>query len=500
MKNNYKSWSLLLLLLSIVGACFEDSGNYDYIPVDEIFPVEISGLADTSFLLGTTAKLSPKVKGLDSDTSKYHFVWYTFPINASGYAPQRDTIGKALNLSFFVTYQPGENRQLVFEIKEKRTGLSAIKKVRITIASTFSRGWFVVNDMNDQADVDFISTDGKVQEDILSVITGQKLQGKGVKIAYQASGYYHDKIMPDGTLSRLRNQSVFHVISESDLKTLNAASFEVYKDWTDAFFSPPTVRKPRDIIATYMGYVYLINDGKLHSIMGMTPGPGKFTYQKLDGGELYPRVLVGDFAQTANVFSNTSSSFLVEDMTNLREVISGSGAPAVNMDCDMVWMQQRTRMYSSSAAAWAITRSKTTPYQYHLLDINASGWDNPIVNSHLLNPAARVLSADVRGVHPEHSAAFYFAKGNKLSYFQKGDVSGDDEVDLYTFPAAETVSYIGKNSSTTNLEVLTNSDGAWKLYIFPLANSGQYPYIDGATPTPTAVYSGNGNARHLIYR
>ncbi|MDR2414677.1 MAG: hypothetical protein LBD64_06800 [Odoribacteraceae bacterium] len=497
MKNRNKAWILAILFLA--GACVEDSGNYDYIPVDEIFPVEISGLADTTFLLGTTVELHPEVKGLDSDLSKYDFVWYSFPISATGYAPKRDTIGTTIDLSFFVTYQPGESRQLVFEIKEKSSGLAVIKKVKIVVTSAFSNGWFIVNDINDQTDVDFINTNGVIHEDIISLVSGQKLQGKGVKIAFQSSGYYHDKIMPDGTLSRLVNQSVFHVMSENDLKTLNASSLEVYKNWEDEFFSPPAVKKPRDIITNYLGYVYLINDGRLHSIMGMTAGPGKFAYQKIGGEGIYPCILIGDFAQNATVFSNTTSSFLAENMMNLQEVVSGStGTPAVNMECDVLWMERRVRMYTVTCAAWAITRSKTQPYEYHLLDIDAYGAENPIIDRHLLDPAARVLSADVYGVHPEHSAAFYFAKGNLLSYFQKGDSSGDDEVNLYTFSAGEIISYIGKNPTTSNLEVLTNANNTWKLYIFALANGGQYPYIDG--PDPLTVYSGNGNARYLIYR
>jgi hypothetical protein len=46
--------------------------------------------------------------------------------------------------------------------------------------------------------------------------------------------------------------------------------------------------------------------------------------------------------------------------------------------------------------------------------------------------------------------------------------------------------------------VLTNSNNTWKLYVFALAGSGQYAYISGTTPL--AVYSGNGNARYVLYR
>ncbi|MDR2130602.1 MAG: hypothetical protein LBP56_05470 [Odoribacteraceae bacterium] len=482
------------------GACIDDTGNYDYSPVENVFPVEISGLQDTSFLLTANVELQPIIKGLDSDLEKYAFTWYTYPIMAVGYAPARDTLGTGTTLSFVMNYPPGERRMLVFEIKEKSTGLIANKKVEITSASVFSRGWFVVNDLDGQTDIDFIDLDGLVREDVISRVNGQKLQGKGVRMVLQSGFYYHDKRMPDGTIMRLSNQTVFHVLSEQDMKTLNAASFEIYKNFEDEFYSPPAVWKPQDIMNTYLGYVFLINDGKLYSITGMTAGPGKFAHPKIGDANLYPCVLAGDFAQQANVFSRASSSFLVDNMsTDLVKVESDDGTPPTNMDHEMLWMARRFQRYSSSAQAWAIMRSKSAPVAYHLVDIDASGSMNPIVGFHPLNASARLLSADVYGIHPEHSAAIYFAKGNLLSYFQKGDASGDDEVDLWTFPADETIAYVGKNSSTTHLEVLTNSNNTWKLYIFPLANSGQYAYIqDGASPL--AVYSGNGNARFVLYR
>ncbi|MDR1415718.1 MAG: hypothetical protein LBI96_07905 [Odoribacteraceae bacterium] len=498
MKNKNKNILRLIALacISCMYACVNDKGNYDYIPKEGLFPVEITGLKDSSFLLRTTVELHPTIKGLDEDLSKYDFLWYTYPEGVSGYAPQRDTIGHSPDLSFVITYPPGETRVLIFEIKEKRTGVMANQKVRITTSSIFSRGWFVVNDLSDQTDVDFITPSGEVSEDVISQANGQKLEGKGVKILLHSS-YYHDKLMPDGKLTRLSNQVVFHVLSDRDMKTVNASSMEVYKNWEDEFFTPPAVRKPQDVFAGAFGGAFLINDGKLHAIMGMMSGPGKFGYAKLGDPDLYPCIVIDDYAWDAVVFGRTTSSFLSGGSgAELANVVSGSGIQAVNMDYDMLWMQLRSSSYL--ALAWAIMQSKSLPTEYYLVDIDAYGTYNPIVEFHLLNPAARVLAADVYGIHQEHTAAFYFAKGNLLSYFQKGDSLGDDEVDLYTFPAGETISYVGKNSTTTNLEVLTNSGNTWKLYIFSLAGNGQYAYL--ADNTPLAVYSGNGNARFVLYR
>jgi hypothetical protein len=501
----YITWSIACAFIACTNACVDDRGNYDYLPVEEIFPAEILGLEDDlSFQIGTTVELQPDYKGLDEDLSKYEFTWYAYPRSAVGYAPQRDTIGNAPALSFLISYPPDEAYVLVLEVKEKSTGLMVNRKMTITTTSPFSNGWFVVNDLNDQTDVDFITPDGQVNEDVLSTLTGEKLLGKGVKILLQSGYYNHDKILPDGTITRLANQTVFHVLSDRDMRTYNAASFELYKTWEDEFFATPEVRKPQDLFVTYMGHLFLINDGKLHYIMGMTDGPGKFAYQKLGEDDLYPCVLSYDFAQACNVFGRTTSSFFTGDYAvNLSPVLTGSGEPAVNMEHDMLWMGLRLPQ-SSRTKAWAIMCSKAQPVQHHLVDITANSTTNPISDFHLLDPSLGVLDADVYGVHPTHSAAFYFAKGNQLSYFQKGDLLGDDEVDLYTFPAGETIAHVAKNPSTPNLEILTNSGDTWKLYLFELAGSGNYPYLVNpnapAPPDPVAVYTGAGHARYVLYR
>jgi hypothetical protein len=370
------------------------------------------------------------------------------------------------------------------------------RKMKITTTSPFSNGWFVVNDLNDQTDIDFITPDGQVNEDMLFAITGEKLLGKGRKMIFQPDyyGYSHDKILPDGTVERLFSQAVFHVMSDQDLRTYNAASFELYKAWEDEFFSTPEVRKPQDIFVDVGGTISLINDGRMHQVFGFG-GPGKFVHYILGADDLYPCVLSSTFNPTINVFDRAAGSFLTPGTTNFFPVILMPGE-AVYMEYDMLWMELRPDLFS--VRGWAIMRSKTISTEYRLADLDVNGFVSPIVDFLLLDPGLRVLSADVYGVHPTHPAAFYFAKGNQLSYFQKGGPLGGEEVDMFTFPAGETVSYIGKNPSTPNLEVLTNSGNTWKLYIFELGGGGSYPYLAGTTPL--AVYTGEGNARYVLYR
>jgi hypothetical protein len=432
---------------------------------------------------------------LESDESKYEYAWYTYPILSTGYSPKRDTIGTSKNLSYIMAYAP-DNYQLIFEVKEKRRGIASIKRVRLEVSTTIASGWYIVNDINNTTDVDFINRNGIVMDDIFSMAnSGEKLQGQGVKIVYQNGYYNHDKVWPDGTVQRLSSQKVFHILSNQDFKTVAAGTFEKYKNFEDAFYSAPTVKRPQDFVAAYFGDMTFMNDGKLYMIYGATAGPGKFGVG-IGDGSLYSCLLSGDVMSDVNVFSQATGNFYTGN-TAVPQLDKVSNPDALGWNYNVIWMGARYAMFASPAA-WAILQSKTNPNSYSLANIRNS-YGTLSISFHPLNSSLKLLSANIYGVHATHTAAFYYGKANVLSYYQIGDASGDYETDLYTFPAGEVISCILTNNTTKNLEVLTNKDNKWKLYIFKLATNGTQAYLDSSVTQPITTYSGNGNARHVAY-
>ena len=130
---------MLILLLCV--ACVDDPGNYNYKDPETILPIEISGLSDTTFKILETISLKPEIKGL-GDEENYEFTWYSYPVGNIGYS-LRDTLGRERNLTFKMEYAVGETRALVFEVKEKKTGVFVNKKITFRSIAEFSSGYLV---------------------------------------------------------------------------------------------------------------------------------------------------------------------------------------------------------------------------------------------------------------------------------------------------------------------------------------------------------------------
>lgn len=165
-------FSVILVFTSgLLCSCVDDPGNYDYKDIKTMYPIEISGLEDTTLVILSDVTLAPTVTGLN-ENAEYEYIWYAYPNGIVG-IPKRDTLGREKELTFLMTYPSGVSYTLVYEIRDKATGYTVSKKVKIQGKSEFSTGWFILKDENEETDVDFISLDGNV-----TVIFFQKLPGK----------------------------------------------------------------------------------------------------------------------------------------------------------------------------------------------------------------------------------------------------------------------------------------------------------------------------------
>lgn len=507
MKIKNKIYWISLIGLFILGACIDDTGNYTYEAPDRILPIEISGLSDTTFRVLSTVVLKPEVKGIENEDD-YWFTWYTYPLS---FIRGRDTLATTRDLTFEMKYPAGEQHRLVYEIKEKRTGLFVNVKVNITGVSDFTKGWFVLNDVNGETDIDFVFPDGTVKEDILSAYLEKKLSGNAVKIFYQAGNYIHQINNPDGTVTIQKNKKALHVLSTKDMVTLNPDNMSVYKEFKDEFYEDPEVAAPQEIVGTKRD-IYLMNGGRIHTIYGMSDHIGKFGFPKFQHGDLYPKMLLFTYGNS-NVlsFSRETKSFVMTDTwgSQMNELLeAGDNKPVTvsptHMNADLITLLYRGED-SDGVKGWALMKNMAGPEEYYLADINWGGGKRyPFADFDTISPNREFLHADVYGAHQLNN--FYFAKGNVLSYYQKNasDKDSYEKIDLYPFPAGETITFIEQVESPWNskqpfnhLVVITNSSNGWKLYRFELEGEGISPNIlPGSQPI---VYSGKGTARYAKY-
>lgn len=495
MKN--KIFWLGVLSTLLCWSCINDEGNYEYQDVASVAPVEISGLPDdTTFKVLETITLTPELKGLNEETN-YEFTWYTYPPGATG-IPVRDTLGRDRNLTFKMMYGAGERREMIYEVKDTKTGIAVYKRINFSGVSNYGQGWMILKDEDNQTDVDFVFPDGTQEENILYKNTRIKLKGTALKAVNQTYGYSHQFEKEDGSLETKENLRAWHILSSSDMVSLNPDNLTVYKTFEEEFYRAPETRAPQDFYE-YGGDLYLLNAGTVHTLSSSSANIGKLGLPKFGDANVFPKLAV--MMQNLFGFSNETKSFVAcmiydTDLSHFKEADDNSPvkiSPS-NMDADLIALLQRTSDWSGSKA-WALMKSITGKEEYYLADMILYDKEYPFVDFDVISPDRALLHADVYAANDLNS--IWFAKGNVLSYYTKGtsDVESDEVTDIYPFPAGETITWMQQNESKYLL-VLTSNAGKWKFYRFELEGDGLSPNIKSGTQP--LVYSGNGTARFAL--
>lgn len=505
----------ILLSAAAMSGCFEDKGNYDYIQPEEVLPVTVKDLPENvTFDLNSRGVLTPVIEGLPKSEDSYEFTWYTYPENAMGYIPVRDTICREKALDFLVAYPPGVGRVLVYTIKDKQTGVCSITRIKMSVrAVAIGAGYYVAKDIDGQTDVDYISDEGEQHFDILTFFLKRRLEGNAVKVFYQSANYTHIIAHDDGTTTTLRNQGVLHVFSERDGCTLNAGTFELFKTFEQMFYSP-VEHAPTDFYCgRFSKDQFIMNNGNVHGIVAMSGNAGIFGDSKLmeDNSvpKLFPSFLPSHTPAAVLCFDMPSRSFCYANAYETK-MANAPAPPAdladlpdvVGMDMEPIALIDRmnSEYHRDGAPAWALMKSVSQPAKFYVADIVSSESSYPFVDFDELADSRRLPHGKVFAAN-RLTNAIYFANGNKISYYLKNAEDADSEEFALTFgegqltEGEEVVFMDHLYPVSEEFAVLTNSGSGWKLYLFPV--------ILGTARLDTAnakIFTGTGNARHLIKR
>jgi hypothetical protein len=505
-KNIFIAFSLLTVLF--LTACVKDFGNYEYQDPDIVLPVTISGISDTSILKGEYLVIDPEVT-ITGDRSKYTYSWYIMPAETAGALPTKTVLSNTKNLNKQITLAVGSyllNLAVIDSVRDIYVRKEVVLNVK---ATEVGAGWFVLKSINNETDFDYIKKDGTVYPDVLLTLAdpaGSKLKGKAVKMEYQPIRYYHQLRDENGRVTQtLTNQSVYHIISDEDIKVFNSKDLKLFKNQQDVFYMP-TVCRPQNIGYSHSSNLFFINDGKILAIYGLmqnigklTPKAGFYTFHSdmlvhrsggamgfdLDNHTFYHVDAYSDMAtfRTGNISTTNMNATLI-NLLSAPEVsqFGASRGLAVMKSLDKEEYYLVTLNYRNSNA-YPIAASESDP--------NRVAFDTILAGSKF--PVAPVKAA------PYSGNFVYFADGNKLSVYRNASGLELKESLLREFPADETISYIAhiyKTNSFNYLTVLTNSGDEWKLYGFNVIGLGNPEF----ETTPAFTYQGTGKARFVMYR
>ncbi|MBL1407356.1 PKD-like family lipoprotein [Sphingobacterium faecale] len=143
----------LLLICSLLTACFKDKGSYEYIDYNEITISSITG--KTTISLGEALDLKPQLKwkSPNKDTLNFNFEWVF----------ENKVVSNKRNIDYTPT-QVGGHWYYLF-VKDNNDNIVYRKEIFLTINSAYNAGWVILSEKNNNSSLSYIRREKYKDED-----------------------------------------------------------------------------------------------------------------------------------------------------------------------------------------------------------------------------------------------------------------------------------------------------------------------------------------------
>jgi hypothetical protein len=380
------------------------------------------------------------------------------------------------DLNYEVFLNPGKYI-LVFDVKDKKTTVSKLISIDLTISTLNMTGWYLLKDDGNKTDFDFIYDGGRIDNWIANYNDGRSLEGKAIKGVFSSQF----KMSPSST-------DIFNVISavtEKDAVICDIASGKIVMDIDNMFFQKPDIINIQDIVqpVAYQ-YLYLTNNNKVYNL---TKG-ALFANPPVSTFKISP---VSGVASVMITFDESTKSVVV---INNGGGYSGttSANELKNMNADLVWVGGWAGL--RNVAALLFRRNTGEGF---LVRTNTS--TAQIQASKTVSATHGLMSADKIGGNYD-SDYFYYAKANKI---YMTDLASLPESLQITLPAGETVTCMqhikfpqpssGVVNKVNSFAIASYVNGRYKVWIHEISSTGEL------RPVSQPSFEGNGRVATITY-
>lgn len=493
-----------------MAGCVDDKGNYDYEAAGDITPIITTGIEPsyTAIMLNQLV-IEPQIEGSDED---YEFYWVTYPSGVTTIG-KRDTIGTERKLDYTVALAPGSHK-VIFQVKDKETGVSAFQSTIVGVTGQFGTGYFVTKNVGGRTDIDFINAEGTVSTNVLQTINGTDLPGKPLKITMTDRYSY-----PDADGVRINWVNTIVVSTDEAAAIYNGSDLKTLFDWEHMFMESPAVSKPQGVWGHGSGFM-LLNDGKIHATNAYNQSPGTFGYAYPEEGlKLSPMAC----AATSNMmFFDENSGALVgysggTDRYAYKTPFAGYEQHHYTNQ-ELIWMGTQHNYNSSASRAFALLRSKDDG-KIRLVDAAAGSFNTyralVYYGSYEVPAGFTVGDGTIfccKGGNG-NSAIYYSMGDNNVSYYNYNNQT--QKLNALSIPADEKIVFIKHKydglcngimlkphalndadlTDWNSFLVLSTKGDNWTLRVYDMV--GATPDIEA---TPKATYTGTGEAVSVMPR
>ena len=445
------------VLLSVVMACTEDKGNYDYLPLNEL---TLEGMAESYQVEKDSAfAISMTITGETGfSEANYDFLWYVW--NELDEEAIPDTLSYEKNLDMVMSLPIGEYT-LRYVVTEKETGVYYAAEADLSVINSFSKGVVALSRIEGgDSDLTFINSVNTVTKHAYKEANAGVSAGNGPLGIYYLGG-------AEGT------KNVLLISTEEKQMTVEPADFTDYRSLAGWFYIEP------EGVVEAMGAVsvdeYLIIGGKAYS---RTAYPffnptGMFDYKIAGEYDLAPFVLDG-----SSIFFYDKEKhcfYFYPGWTGMIVATSvGSAFNAADTGMDMLYGQtfgenMRAVMVDETGKRYMISGLQTAEY-----DLDLSGYQ-PMINAQrklemTQGGAAEAVSFTISSKDPDF---LYYAYDNQivcvsmLNGMELGRTTLDQNIDRIEFNDADNpeLLYVAVSDGSE-----TTDSGS--IYFFEMASNG----------------------------
>ena len=445
------------VLLSVVMACTEDKGNYDYLPLNEL---TLEGMAESYQVEKDSAfAISMTITGETGfSEANYDFLWYAWNTLDEEAIP--DTLSYEKNLDMVMSLPIGEYT-LRYVVTEKETGVYYAAEADLSVINSFSKGVVALSRIEGgDSDLTFINSVNTVTKHAYKEANAGVSAGNGPLGIYYLGGTYGTK-------------NVLLISTEEKQMTVEPADFTDYRSLAGWFYIEP------EGVVEAMGavslYEYLIIGGKAYSRVAFpfSNPTGMFDYKIAGEYDLAPFVLEGS---SIFFYDKEKHCFYFypgwEGMIVATSV--GSAFNAADTGMDMLYGQtfgenMRAVMVDDEGKRYMISGLQTAEY-----DLDLSGYQ-PMINAQrklemTQGGAAEAVSFTISSKDPDF---LYYAYDNQivcvsmLNGMELGRTTLDQNIDRIEFNDADNpeLLYVAVSDGSE-----TTDSGS--IYFFEMASNG----------------------------
>lgn len=422
--------AIYILLGLFLVSCYEDIGNYDYKPLEGI---EITGIPDDLgdfVLLEDTIRLNPIIEPVAlAESGRYNYYWSKKVGVGTGAKWER--ISSEKNLVFPV--EEGGSIFLMFEVEDKESGLITYQTMTAKASSRMGRGFYLLKDIDGMTDIDMISIDSMLHENLLEQVLGSSLEG--APVAFDFWGYR----VEDYEAGKLVATPAIRIASNKDIAVLSTEDLKVLARFEDLFMGEAPASRNIEMLKSIAKITMLINDGQAYCYANYYNQKVGEETQEFGGNKFYSvlqnhETASGGYTLNPNVswpFRDTNAeAFLVYDENSgmFRAVqssssalrpLGSSSAASLNqdMESELLFMKgTATGVYATDV--YALMRKKADSDALQLITMNTMGFYQQNTLREMRRDELSAIDFQIDDashwcVH-QHAKVIYFSIGDQL--------------------------------------------------------------------------------------